>query len=111
MQNLTSTFSALGDQTRFAIVEQLLNNGELSVNELKTDSKISPPAFSRHLKVLREAGLIKQRVDQQRRLYSVKPEAVQAIHAWTMDHQEFWLASIDRLENALNQHEKDNPNE
>lgn len=111
MKNLASTFSALGDQTRFAIVEQLLNDGEMSVNELKKDSQISPPAFSRHLKVLREAGLVKQRIDQQRRLYSVEPDAVRAIHAWTMDHQQFWLASIDRLETALNQHEKEHANE
>lgn len=102
MHNLTTTFSALGDKTRFAVVEQLLSSGELSVTELKRDSKISPPAFSRHLKVLREAGIINQRIDKQRRMYSVKPQAVQAIHSWVMDYHEFWQASVARLEEALN---------
>ncbi|MEW7008294.1 MULTISPECIES: ArsR/SmtB family transcription factor [unclassified Lentilitoribacter] len=102
MQNLSNTFSALGDKTRFAVVEQLLNEGELSVNDLQKNTTISPPAFSRHLKVLREAGVIQQRIDKQRRIYSVRPAAVQAIHRWVIDHQEFWQASVDRLEDALN---------
>lgn len=102
MNNLSSTFSALGDKTRFAVVEQLLTSGELSVSELKKDSKISPPAFSRHLKILREAGIITQRIDKQRRIYAVEPKSVQAIHRWVMDHHEFWQTSVDRLEDALN---------
>lgn len=103
MNNLNATFSALGDKTRFAVVEQLLNFGECSVNELQTDTSISAPAFSRHLKVLRNAGLIQQRIDKQKRMYSVRPEAVRQIHTWVMDHQKFWEASLDRLEAALNE--------
>lgn len=101
MNALPTTFAALGDATRFAIVERLLNEGELSAGDLQDGVPISPPAVSRHLKVLREAGVIAQRVDAQRRLYSVRPEAVQAISAWTMSHREFWLASLDRLDAAL----------
>lgn len=101
MQNLPNTFAALGDATRFAIVERLLIEGELSAGALQTTADISPPAISRHLKVLREAGVIEQRVDAQRRLYAVRPEAVQTISAWTMSHREFWEASLDRLEAAM----------
>lgn len=98
---LHQTFSALGDPTRFEIVDRLLRQGELSAGEIGDGAEISAPAISRHLKVLRSAGIIRQRVDRQRRMYSVEPQAVQAIHAWVMDHRAFWTASLDRLEQAL----------
>ncbi len=103
---LHQTFSALGDSTRFAIVERLLNEGELSAGELQGSAEISAPAISRHLKVLRTAGVIRQRVDKQRRMYSVQPVAVQAIHSWVMDHRAFWETALDRLELALMQEKK-----
>ena len=62
MQDLSSTFAALGDATRFAIVERLLREGELSAGQLQDEVSISPPAVSRHLKVLRQAGIVNQRV-------------------------------------------------
>lgn len=101
MSNLPQTFAALGDATRFAIVERLLQEGELSAGELNIGATISPPAISRHLRVLREAGLIEQRIDRQRRLYSVRPQSVEAISAWTQSYREFWEASLNRLEAAL----------
>ena len=97
------TFAALGDATRFAIVEKLLKEGELPAGNLQDVGTISPPAISRHLKVLREAGIIEQRIDKQRRMYSVRPQAVQAIGEWAMTYREFWQASLDRLEAALYQ--------
>ncbi len=101
------TFAALGDATRFAIVEKLLNEGELPAGNLQEVGTISPPAISRHLKVLREAGIIQQRIDKQRRMYSVRPEAVRTIGEWAMNYQEFWQKSLDRLEAALLQEGKD----
>ena len=98
---LHQTFSALGDATRFAIVERLLTEGELSASSLQDGTGISAPAVSRHLKILRQTGLVQQRIDAQRRLYSVRPQAVQAIHSWTMDHRDFWENSLNRLEAAL----------
>ena len=95
------TFAALGDATRFAIVEKLLKEGELSAGNLQDVGTISPPAISRHLKVLREAGIIEQRIDKQRRMYSVRPQAVQAIGEWAMTYREFWQTSLERLEAAL----------
>jgi DNA-binding transcriptional ArsR family regulator len=99
--SLTGTFAALGDPTRFAIVERLLENGEQSATSLQDVADISAPAISRHLKVLRVAGLIEQRIDRQRRMYSVKPAALAAINGWTMNHKDFWMSSLDRLEKAL----------
>lgn len=101
MHSLPDTFAALGDNTRFAIVERLLSDGELPAGDLQSVGTLSPPAISRHLKVLREAGLVRQRVDKQRRLYSVRPEAVRAISEWSMSYRDFWAGSLDRLEAAL----------
>jgi DNA-binding transcriptional ArsR family regulator len=106
MSKLTHTFAALGDDTRFAIVERLLKEGELSAGDLQEGTSISAPAVSRHLKVLRSAGLVSQRVDKQRRLYSARPEAVQSIGAWSMFYRDFWQNSLDRLEWALVQESK-----
>jgi DNA-binding transcriptional ArsR family regulator len=106
--SLYSTFATLGDPTRFAIVERLLNEGELSAGGLQDQAQISAPAVSRHLRILREAGVIQQRIDAQRRLYSVRPETVQAIHDWTLNYKEFWQSSMDRLEAALRKEREKN---
>ena len=94
-------FSALGDPTRFGIVERLLAEGELNAGQLLDGISVSGPAVSRHLKVLRNAGIVTQRVDAQRRVYAIAPDAIAAIHAWTIDHRTFWEGSIDRLAPAL----------
>lgn len=101
MSQITETFAALGEETRFAIVERLMKEGELNASELQEGMTISPPAISRHLKVLREAGIIRRRIDRQHRIYSVRPQSLELISAWTMSHREFWQASLDRLEKAL----------
>ena len=101
MPDLPALFAALGEPTRFAIVERLMAEGEQSAGTIGAGTSISAPAVSRHLKVLREAGLVQRRVDRQQRLYSVRPEAVEGISAWAMSHREFWSASLGRLERAL----------
>ena len=99
--DLPSAFAALGDPTRFAIVERLLTEGALSAGDLLDVAEISAPAVSRHLKVLREAGIIRQTVDAQRRIYSVEPVAMARLSAWTLSHAAFWRPSLDRLAKAL----------
>lgn len=101
MPALPTTFAALGDSTRFAIVERLLKEGELSAGELQDVADISAPAISRHFKVLRNAGIIEQRIDKQRRMYSVRPDAVREINSWAIGYVEFWDKSFDRLAAAL----------
>ncbi len=101
MTDLSITFAALGDPNRFAIVERLMNEGNLHAGALHDGVTFSAPALSRHLKVLRKAGIIEQRVDKQKRIYSVRPQAVQAISSWALSHREFWENSLDRLELAL----------
>jgi DNA-binding transcriptional ArsR family regulator len=101
MTNLTDAFAALSDPTRLGLVELLLSQGELPAGALVEAAPVSAPAVSRHLKVLREAGLIVQRVQGTHRFYSARPEALRAINGWTMDHASFWAGSLDRLDTLL----------
>lgn len=105
MTQLANTFSALGNETRFAIVERLLNEGELPAGAFLDLQDVSPPAMSRHFKVLREAGIVERRVDKQQRIYSVRPQAVQQISEWSISYRKFWVAGLDRLEIALREAE------
>ena len=93
---LPETFAALGNATRLAIVERLLRDGEVAAGDLG-DGAMSGPAMSHHFKVLRDAGIVVQRVDAQRRLYSVRPEAIRAIGQWSLTYKQFWNQSLDRL--------------
>lgn len=110
MSDLSDTFAALADDTRLAIVERLLERGASTAGELGAVAPISAPAISRHLKVLREAGVILQRVEGPKRIYSANPQAIRAISDWTLSHKDFWEGSLNRLEQALNALEDDNGN-
>ncbi len=101
MSDLPRTFAALADTTRFEIVERLMDRGELPAGDLVAGFDISAPSVSRHLKVLREAGVIRQRVSGTHRYYSVQPAAIRAISAWTIERRPFWDGSLDRLEGYL----------
>lgn len=101
MTDLTEKFSALSDPTRLSIVEQLMAEGALPAGELIEGRGMSGAAISRHLRVLREAGMIRQRVDGTRRIYSIRPDGLRAIAEWTISKREFWEAGLDRLEAAI----------
>ena len=107
MTGLPETFAALSDETRFAIVERLMRDGARTAGDLADVAPISAPAISRHLKVLRKAGLVDRKVHGAKRIYFVRPEAIRAISDWTMDHRSFWEGGLDRLEQALNGLEDD----
>jgi len=97
MSNLLATFSALSDATRFSIVEQLMQDGELPAGDLIEGRGMSGAAISRHLKLLRAAGLVQQRVQGTQRMYSIRPEGLRAIAEWTISKRQFWESSLDRL--------------
>ncbi|WP_163848197.1 ArsR/SmtB family transcription factor [Pseudooceanicola aestuarii] len=101
MNDLARTFSALADETRLSLVDRLLSDGELPAGDLAQGLDITAPAVSRHLKVLRQAGVIAQRAEGTRRLYSIRPEALKRINGWTMDHRAVWADSLDRLDGLL----------
>jgi DNA-binding transcriptional ArsR family regulator len=95
---------AIGDPVRRRMVE-LLSREELSAGELSRDVEqefgISQPAASRHLRVLREVGLVSSRVDAQSRVYALEPAAVDELAAWTDGIRRFWRQRLDALGTEL----------
>lgn len=106
IQSVSDIFGALGNGTRLAIVERLLREGELAAGDIVAEGDISAPAMSHHFKVLRDAGIVTQRVDAQRRLYAVRPEAMRAIGKWSLTYRQFWDQSLDRLGKALSKEKR-----
>ncbi|WP_170400114.1 ArsR/SmtB family transcription factor [Ruegeria arenilitoris] len=101
MNTLLTAFSALSDATRFSIVEQLMLDGELPAGDLIEGRGMSGAAISRHLKVLRAAGLVQQRVQGSQRMYSIQPEGLRTIAEWTISKRQFWESSLDRLNDLI----------
>jgi DNA-binding transcriptional ArsR family regulator len=97
---LSSTFAALADPTRRAILGKL-TRGEKSVSELAKPFKMSLPAVSKHLKVLERAGLIERSRDAQWRPCRLKPRRLKAASEWLDVYRQFWEQSLDRLEAYL----------
>jgi DNA-binding transcriptional ArsR family regulator len=91
---------ALADPTRRRIVE-LLADGEHSAGELASNFSISRPAVSRHLRVLREHGLVRAREDAQRRLYSLDPAPLAELDEWLGRYRSFWRQRLDALDTEL----------
>jgi DNA-binding transcriptional ArsR family regulator len=93
-------FAALADPTRRRLLE-LLAAGERSAGELAAEFDISRPGVSRHLRVLREAGLVRARGEAQRRLYSVDPAPLDELDAWLARWRGFWAQRLDALDTEL----------
>jgi len=91
---------ALADPTRRRIVE-LLADGERSAGELASNFAISRPAVSRHLRVLREHGLVHAREDAQRRLYALDPAPLAELDEWLGRYRSFWAQRLDALDTEL----------
>ena len=97
---MSAVFGVLAEPRRRRILD-LVRDGERSVGELVEALAMSQPAVSKHLRVLREAGLVEARVDEQRRLYRLRPEPLRELDAWLAPYRWAWDASLDRLENRL----------
>jgi DNA-binding transcriptional ArsR family regulator len=97
---ITSTFSALADPTRRAILARLAL-GETSVTELAEPFEMSMPAISRHLKVLEKAGLISRGREAQWRPCKLKAEPLKQAADWLEEYRQFWEQSFDRLDEYL----------
>jgi DNA-binding transcriptional ArsR family regulator len=93
-------FEALADPTRRRLLE-LLATGERSAGELAEEFAISRPGVSRHLRVLREAGLVRARGDGQRRIYSVDPAPLAEVEDWLQGWRGFWAQRLDALDTEL----------
>jgi DNA-binding transcriptional ArsR family regulator len=97
---LSSTFQALADPTRRAILARLAL-GETSVTELAEPFAMSMPAVSKHLKVLERAGLITRGREAQWRPCRIEPTALKDVDDWLERYRSFWEASLDRLDEYL----------
>src|SRR5438045_9368144 len=93
-------FEIIAEPNRRAILS-LLVSSEQSVGEIERRLRIPQPTVSKHLRVLREAGFVESTADAQRRLYQLKPEALQEVDAWLAPFRRFWSAHVDALERHL----------
>src|ERR1700729_3628946 len=98
---MTSTFEVLAEPNRRLILD-LLREAERPVSDLVELMDVTQPAVSKHLKVLREAGLVESRVAAQRRMYRLRPEPLADIDAWLSPFRQLWDSSLDALEQHLN---------
>ena len=103
--SLSTTFAALADPTRRAILARLAS-GETSVTELAKPFEMSMPAVSRHLKVLEHAGLIARGREAQWRPCRLEAAPLKEIAGWVESYRQFWEQSFDRLDIYLRELQK-----
>ena len=103
--HLMDRFAALAEPNRRRMIE-LLGSGPLSASTLAGKFDLSAPAVSQHLKALREAGLVRVRIDGQRRIYSLDPEGLAAVEDWLGRVRGEWRRRLDALESALKEEKK-----
>jgi DNA-binding transcriptional ArsR family regulator len=96
-----SAFAALADPTRRRIVELLLEGGERSAGEIASRFETARPGVSRHLRVLREEGLVRVRGEGTRRLYSIDPAPLAELDDWLSRYRAFWTNRLDALETEI----------
>ena len=95
-------FKVLADPTRRAIFERLSRGGEQTVHALTAHAGVSQPAVSKHLGVLKIAGLVRDRRAGRETHYSARPQALTPLIDWMNLHGAFWRERLDRLETLLN---------
>ncbi|WP_375208443.1 ArsR/SmtB family transcription factor [Hyphomonas jannaschiana] len=94
-------FRSLSDPTRRGLFERLCREGEQTVSALTESAGISQPAVSKHLGVLKKAGLVRDRHEGRQTHYSADPAALAPLVDWTRDMTRFWEGRLDALENLL----------
>lgn len=93
-------FEVIAEPSRRRILD-LLAGGERPVGELVEHVALSQPAVSKHLKTLREAGLVEVRGEAQRRVYRVRPQPLQAVDDWLSPYRRMWQDRLDDLERHM----------
>jgi DNA-binding transcriptional ArsR family regulator len=97
----TKLFKTLSDPTRRAIFEQLIRDGEQNVKTLTVSAGISQPAVSKHLSILKHAGLVQERPQGRAVHYSADPAGLAPLEDWLKRYGAFWTERLDRLEQVL----------
>ena len=96
-----TVFKALSDPTRRALFERLCREGERTVAVLTSGAGVSQPVVSKHLGVLKEAGLVRGRIDGRQTHYSAQPAALGPLVDWTKEMAGFWEGRFDALDDLL----------
>jgi len=94
------TIEVIAEPSRRQILDRLLR-GEQPVNALVEQLGMAQPAVSKHLRILRDAGLVTARPDGQRRIYRLCPEPLMELDAWLEPYRHMWRTSLDQLEQHL----------
>ena len=94
-------FRTLADPTRRALFERLCREGEKTVGALTAQAGVSQPVVSKHLALLKQAGLVRDRHEGRQTHYSAQPGALAPLVDWTSQMSRFWEARFDDLENLL----------
>jgi DNA-binding transcriptional ArsR family regulator len=105
MLPVTSTFDVLAEPQRRRILD-LLRDGERPVGELVDRLSLSQPGVSKHLRVLRDAGLVSVRAEGQLRWYGLRPEGLAEVDRWLAPYRRLWGRRLDALEHHLDEQEK-----
>lgn len=104
--SVSSTFAALAEPNRFRIVE-LLRGGPRTVNAIADDLSLKQPQASKHLRHLREAGLVDAHPRAQRRIYALRPEHLHQMHTWIERYRRVWEQRFESLDALLAELEPD----
>lgn len=105
---MTEIFAALSEPNRFRIVE-LLRSGPHAVNDIGARLRLNQPQVSKHLRVLKEAGLVDVRPRAQQRLYELRPQSLRRLHGWLERYRRIWeerFEQMDELVEELTREEK-----
>ncbi len=93
----SDVFNAIAEQQRREILVRL-QAGEEPVTQLAQELGMSQPGASKHLRILREVGLVRDRKAGKQRLYGLDPRGLRSVHEWTGGFERFWSESFDRLD-------------
>ena len=108
IREVESVFEIIAEPNRRAILS-LLVSSQQSVGDIERQLRMPQPMVSKHLRVLREAGIVEFAVDAQRRLYRLRSEPLQEVEAWLAPFRRFWSAHVDALERHLDRMDQPTP--
>jgi DNA-binding transcriptional ArsR family regulator len=100
LEGMAMVFEVLAEPHRRRILD-LLRDAERPVGDLVGILRVSQPAVSKHLRVLRDAGLVEARIEAQKRVYRVRPEPLRQLDDWLAPYRAMWTAHLDALESHL----------
>jgi DNA-binding transcriptional ArsR family regulator len=97
---VVSVFEVIAEPSRRAILGLLVSSDQ-TVGDLERQLRMSQPTVSKHLRVMRDAGVVESTIDAQRRVYRVRPERLQELDAWLSPFRQLWTKHVDALERHL----------